>query len=87
MNFEEWMHKEGGLSTRSAKSYANAITGRLTDMAKLNSITNDCITLSNNPELIASKLKSLDEFNELNSTGHNMYSCALDWFTKFQQRK
>ncbi|WP_161805680.1 HNH endonuclease [Pseudoalteromonas sp. P1-9] len=83
MNFKQWIVSETKAKESSATKYNGAISGRLSRMAIANNLTNVNLLEVQNPNSVALKLKSLDEFIELNSTGNSMYSRALDLFIEY----
>lgn len=83
LNFKQWIISETKAKESSATKYSGAISGRLSKMAISNNIANVNLLEVQNPNSVALKLKSLDEFIELNSTGNSMYSRALDLFIEY----
>ena len=83
LNFKQWIVSETKAKESSATKYSGAISGRLSKMAISNNLTNINLLEVQNPNSVALKLKSLDEFIELNSTGNSMYSRALDLFIEY----
>lgn len=83
MNFEQWIVAETPAGESSAKKYSGAISGRLSKMVINNGLSTLGLLELKNPKSIALKLKALDEFIELNSTGNSMYSRALELFIEF----
>jgi hypothetical protein len=85
MDFKSWMEGKG-LSKRTVNAYYVAITGVITEWAIEYNIThrhiiniNDSIEFGN----IKMKIYSLPIFQERNTLGHNMYSCALDKYEEY----
>ena len=84
MNFKQWIEKETPAGESSAKKYSGAISGRLSKMSINNGLSKVGLLELGNPISVAVKLKNLDEFIELNSTGNSMYSRALDLFMEYR---
>ena len=85
MNFEQWMVRQG-LSSASAKNYARAIQGPLSQWANENRIIDvSLISLANIAKFnhAASNIRALPIFQERNDRGHNMYSSALAQFAAY----
>lgn len=83
MEFKQWVVSETAAGESSAKKYSGAISGRLSKMALENNLSDVNLLDIQNPKATALKLKKLDEFIELNSTGNSMYSRALDLFIEY----
>jgi putative restriction endonuclease len=83
MNFKQWIVSETNAKGASAIKYNGAISGRLSKMAISNNLTDVNLLDVKSPNSVAVKLKNLDEFFELNSTGNSMYSRALDLFIQY----
>ncbi|EKO3580695.1 HNH endonuclease [Vibrio metschnikovii] len=83
MEFEDWIVKNTRAGKASAIKYSGAITGRLSSMAIEHGLSKVDLFKSTCPKVVATNLKELDEFTELNSTGNSMYSRALDLFLMF----
>lgn len=86
MQFESWIIdiKQRGRST--AKKYHGAIYGRLSEMAIGNGLSSKEIWKVHSVSEFASlkkRLMDLDEFNELNTKGNNMYSAALNMYGQY----
>lgn len=86
MLFETWIIdiRQRGRST--AKKYHGAIYGRLSEMAISNSLSHREIWKVQSVSEFASlkkRLMGLDEFNELNAKGNNMYSAALNMYGQY----
>lgn len=85
MKFDSWM-KNTGLSKSSVLKYYGAIVGVLSDWARESGIISGSIidvTSSVKFDFIALKIRELSIFQERNSTGHNMYSSALNKYSEF----
>lgn len=85
MTFEDWMlHR--GLTLSSAKKYAGAIQGLLSEWAiENNLLAGPLITLTSLATFrqVDSKIRSLPAFVERNLRGHHMYSSALVKFSEY----
>ena len=85
MKFASWM-RSTGLSESSVLKYYGAIVGVLSDWARESGIISGSIldiTISVKFDSIALKIRELSIFQERNSTGHNMYSSALNKYSEF----
>ena len=85
MKFDSWM-RSTGLSESSVLKYYGAIVGVLSDWAQQSGIISGSIldvTNSIKFDSIALKIQELSIFQERNSTGHNMYSSALNKYSMF----
>lgn len=85
MKFDSWM-RSTGLSESSVFKYYGAIVGVLSDWARQSGIISGSIldvTTSIKFDTIALKIQELSIFQERNSTGHNMYSSALNKYSEF----
>lgn len=90
MDFEEWLIKIEGKSEATAAKYRGALAGRLSTMANHNGLTNNNLLKINNIDEFNSikvKLIKNNDFIQRNYTGHNMYSCSLDKYSKYLEYK
>jgi hypothetical protein len=88
MNFNEWM-KSTGLSDTSVRKYFSAIKGPLSDWAfKENIIQGNILKITNKSKFdaVAIKIKKLPIFVERNTTGHSMYSSALNKYSEYLEK-
>ncbi|HAS6614945.1 TPA: HNH endonuclease [Vibrio parahaemolyticus] len=83
MRFEHWVVENTQARMTSALKYSGALTGRLSNMAIEHGLSKVDLFKSTCPKVVATKLKELDEFADLNSTGNSMYSRALDLFLMY----
>lgn len=84
MNFKEWIEKEKNKKASSADKYSGAISGRLSKMAREHEFIESSLLEVTKPLDVARKIKQLNEFKILNSTGNSMYSRALDLFVEYK---
>jgi hypothetical protein len=85
MDFKIWMESKG-LSNRTVNKYYTAITGVISEWAIENNITHKHIiniTDSIEFEIIKNNIYFLPIFQERNTVGHNMYSCALEKYEAY----
>lgn len=85
MTFENWMRLRG-LSESSIKKYGDALGGSLTRWARENGLVDGPLTAIQSSERfqsIADQLRSLPEYQETNSRGHNMYHNALKKYGEY----
>ncbi|MGM0476402.1 MAG: HNH endonuclease [Pseudomonadota bacterium] len=85
MTFENWMRLRG-LSESSIKKYGDAISGSLTRWACKNGLVDGPLTAiqsSKRFQSIADQLRSLPEYQETNTRGHNMYHNALNKYAEY----
>jgi hypothetical protein len=85
--FKSFLANNKKLSDKSISNYSSALSGRITEGIKKYFIpTLETIYLLND-ETILEKLKEQffekEEYNELNTTGKNIYSCAFDNYIAF----
>ena len=90
MEFESWVThvKQRGIST--AKKYNGAIYERLSAMAIANGLmAKEVWKIHSVSELnsLKKRLMDLDEFNDLNTKGNNMYSAALNMYGQYLEYK
>lgn len=74
------------MSESSVKKYAGAISGPLTSWANTNAVLNGSITDIEDSlmfDALSSSMRELPIFIERNSTGHGMYSAALNKFAEY----
>ncbi|ENL1286821.1 HNH endonuclease [Vibrio parahaemolyticus] len=83
MRFEQWVVENTTARMTSALKYSGALTGRLSNMAIKHGLSEVDLFKSTCPKVVATKLRDLDEFTDLNSTGNSMYSRALDLFLMY----
>jgi len=85
LNFTSWMRSEG-LSKSSVLKYHGAMEGALSEWALAAGLTqNNLLEITNKSKFdaVALKIKELPIFKERNSTGHKMYSSALNKYSEF----
>ncbi|MGY0580214.1 MAG: HNH endonuclease [Paraglaciecola chathamensis] len=85
MNFDRWMYSTG-LSKSSVLKYSGAIEGVLSDWAREGSLIQGSILdikSKTNFDALVKKVHQLPIFQERNSTGHNMYSSALNKYSEY----
>ncbi len=83
--FDNWM-RGTGLSESSVLKYFGAVEGALSDWAREAGVISGSIldiTSSIKFESAAHKIRQLPIFLERNSTGHNMYSSAINKYAEF----
>ena len=84
-NFERWMYSVG-LSKSSVKKYYGAVEGVLSEWALAAELVDRSILEITNKtkfDVLSLKISALPIFLERNSTGHNMYSSALNKYSEF----
>lgn len=85
MTFDEWLRLEG-LSESSVLKYAGAIEGPLSEWAARAGLAAENIKSIGSQskfDALAIEIRKLPVFEERNSTGHNMYSSALNKYSEF----
>jgi len=85
MTFEQWLTSIGK-SPKSAKSYASAIIGTISNWAQDAGLLNgSIINISSLKEFnfLAGRIKSLNIFIEHNKRGNGMYSAALNQYAAY----
>lgn len=87
MTFESWMRLRG-LSESSIRKYGDAISGSMSRWACNNGLIEGPLTAilsSKRFQTIADQLRSLPEYQETNTRGHNMYHSALNKYAEYLQ--
>lgn len=87
MDFKQWL-KQTGKSERTAQSYANAISGSISDWAGMYGLLSENLELIdsvNDFREISKKIQANEDFIARNTKGKGMYSAALKHFGDYLQ--
>ncbi len=87
MNFKEWL-TQIGKSPKTADNYSRAVFGAISNWAKDENLCADSLdTIHSVAELIKIEdgVKSTSIFQQRDSTGKGMYSCALKSFIEYRK--
>ncbi|WP_441001341.1 HNH endonuclease [Fodinibius sp. SL11] len=85
MTFKNWLISTGR-AISSAKKYESAVYGSISGWAEEAGIIESNLIDINDPEdfeLLSSRIKELEIFQERNSDGHQMYSAALNRYLEY----
>lgn len=83
--FQQWL-SDNGKSEKTSKSYAGALSRRLSQIAEMNGVYNgSLLTINDSSEFdrVDIGLRQLEEFIELDSKGNNMYGSSLNAYSQF----
>lgn len=85
MDFKRWL-RQTGKSERTAQSYANAISGSISDWAESYGLSTENLMLIDNINRfreISGKMQANEDFVARNTKGKGMYSAALNHFNNY----
>lgn len=85
MEFQDWLLSEG-LSESTAKKYAGALAGAISEWGIQNEITSKSIAQIRDPSeftILAGLIKETDIFSERNTRGNGMYAATLKSYSRY----